>query len=248
MGDGTSQVTLRLFRLPISQFRLCPECNGGERRAGEPPAGSRRMTSAPRSARMRPHSSPDPSARSRTRRWSSRSASRAGQDFDPALHECLSASQVGFREPAAQVDAIDRIQRPREVRFIAIRQRRVDTHATLEAGVRSGPLFVTSGHSLLRLKRLTDAAWYGVEDVSVWVHSRGERPHDVVHAVDVDVDVDGDGQPHPLARRQDRAEEVTLPAFLDLVALLDLDDAATPVGHTEGNVHVLNDAWLQAFA
>ena len=44
------------------------------------------------------------------------------------------------------------------------------------------------------------------------------------------------------------AEEVALPALLQAVALLHLDDDAAPVGHAVGNVDVLDDAGLQAVA
>ena len=44
------------------------------------------------------------------------------------------------------------------------------------------------------------------------------------------------------------ALKVALPAFFDLVALLDLDDAAAPVGHRIGDHDVLDDAGLQAVA
>src|SRR6267142_2205792 len=57
-----------------------------------------------------------------------------------------------------------------------------------------------------------------------------------------------DRQPHALTGGQDGAQEIALPAFFDLVALLDLDDAAAPIGHAVRDVDVLNDAWLQPFA
>src|SRR4029077_5054204 len=42
--------------------------------------------------------------------------------------------------------------------------------------------------------------------------------------------------------------EVTLPTFLDPIALLDLNDCPSPVGHAVGDVDVHDNAWLHAFA
>ena len=78
----------------------------------------------------------------------------------------------------------------------------------------------------------------------MWVDARGEGPHDVIHRVDVHVRVHGNGEPHALIARKNCGQEITLPAFFDLVALLDLDNASTPIGHAVRNVDVLDDTRL----
>src|ERR1700759_4961527 len=66
-----SITTPRLPALCVANRRLTPACSGGSARDGAPPGGSTRITSAPRSARKRPHISPLPSAMSITRTPSS---------------------------------------------------------------------------------------------------------------------------------------------------------------------------------
>ena len=58
-------------RCAVAKRRLTPSCSGACARDAAPPGGSTRMTSAPRSARKRPHISPLPSAMSITRTPSS---------------------------------------------------------------------------------------------------------------------------------------------------------------------------------
>ena len=80
------------------------------------------------------------------------------------------------------------------------------------------------------------------------IHARGQAPHDVVHRIRIDVLRHRDREPHALRARQRGGEEVALPALVDLVALLHLDDAAAPVGHAVRDHHVLHDAGLQPLA
>src|SRR5438034_2598293 len=260
-ADPRSQVTPRLFtfaaihRMERSLFSTSPT-NGGCSRSASPPGGSTFTTSAPRSARVRPHTAPPRSARSRTRQpprsegscVASALAAVAGEGLDPAVHDRLRASDLRIVEPLLRVDAIDRVDRPHEVVLVAVRHRRVDGHAALEAGVHAGPLLVAGGEALLRDERLADSAEQRIEDVGARVHPCREAPDDLVHVVDVDVAVDCDREAHALAARHGRNEEVAGPAVLPFVALLQLDDAAAPVGHRVWDVHVLHDARLQPFA
>ena len=87
-----------------------------------------------------------------------------------------------------------------------------------------------------------------VEDVGPRIDPRGQAPHHVVHRIGIGVLAHRDGEPHALRAREDGGEEVALPALVDLVALLDLDDGAAPVGHAVGDHHVLDDAGLQPVA
>ena len=135
-----------------------------------------------------------------------------------------------------------------EVLLVAEGHGGINAHAALEARVGGRPLLLAGGHALLRLEGLADAAGQRVDDVCVRVHARRQTPHDVVHAVDVHVGADGDGEAHPLVAGEDGGEEVALPALLDAVALLDLDDAAAPVRQAVRDVDILNDAGLQALA
>src|SRR5262249_61484171 len=73
------------------------------------------------------------------------------------------------------------------------------------------------------------------------------RSH-IVHRIGIDVLAHGDGEPHALRAGQGGGEEVALPALVDLMALLHLDDAAAPIGHAVRDHHVLDDARLQAGA
>src|SRR5438309_1170764 len=259
--DARSQVTPRLFTFAASHgmerslFSTSPT-NGGCTRSASPPGGSTFTTSAPRSARMRPHTAPLRSARSRTRQpprsegscVAFRLAAVPGERLDPAVHDGLRARDLGLVEPLLRIDAVDGIDRPHEVVLVAVRHRRVDRHAALEAGVHAGPLLVAGGEALLRDERLADAAEERIQDVGARVHARREAPNDLVHVVDVDVAVDGDREPHALAAGHRGDEEVSGPAVLPLVPLLQLDDAAAPVGHRERDVHVLHDARLQPLA
>src|SRR5256886_4830130 len=203
-ADVRSQVTPRLFTFAASHgmeralFSTSPT-NGGCMRSGSPPGGSTFTTSAPRSARMRPHTAPLWSARSRTRQCPPRSegscvafvlAAVPGERFDPAMHDGLRAGDLGIVEPLLRIHAVDRVDRPHEVVLVAVRHRRVDGHAALEARVHAGPLLVAGGGALLRDEGLTDAAEERVEDVGPRVHARGEAPDDLVHVVDVDVGID----------------------------------------------------------
>src|SRR5579864_787616 len=124
----------------------------------------------------------------------------------------------------------------------------IDPHAALEPGIGCRPLLVASSHSLGGLEGLADSARNRVEDVGVGVNARRQAPDNVVHRVDINVGVDRDCEAHALAHGERGGQEVALPALLDLVALLDLDDATAPVGHAEGDVDVLHDAWLQPLA
>src|SRR6267378_5846536 len=272
-ADSRSHVTPRLFTFAASQGMersplLKSSMNGGCARSASPPGGSTFTTSAPRSARMRPHTAPERSARSKTRQpprsefAKPSSASPTGtpacvafvlaavprERLDPAVHDGLRARDLGIVKPLLRVDAVDRIHRPHEVVLVAVRHRRVDGHAALEARVHPGPLLVARGESLLGDEGLAHAPEQRVEDVGARVHPRREAPDDLVHVVDVDVAVDGDGEAHALAARHRGDEEVAGPAVLPLVALLQLDDAAAPIGHREWNVHVLDDAGLQPLA
>src|SRR5438552_3976207 len=182
-ADPRSQVTPRLFtfaaihRMERSLFSTSPT-NGGCSRSASPPGGSTFTTSAPRSARVRPHTAPPRSARSRTRQpprsegscVASALAAVAREGLDPAVHDRLRASDLRIVEPLLRVDAIDRVDRPHEVILVAVRHRRVDGHAALEAGVHAGPLLVAGGEALLRDERLADSAEQRVEDVGARVH------------------------------------------------------------------------------
>src|SRR5215469_7633453 len=61
---------------------LPPSSRGGKRRAGSPPGGSILITSAPRSARIRPQENPRGPVRSRTR-FASSSIGRIGKPSGP---------------------------------------------------------------------------------------------------------------------------------------------------------------------
>src|SRR5581483_5922475 len=158
------------------------------------------------------------------------------------------AVDVVVAEPLLEVDAVHGVDGAREVGFVAEGHGGVDAHAALEAGVRGGPVLLAGGHPLGGLEGLADAAGDRVQDFGVRVHAGRQRPHDIVHAVHVDIGVHSDGEAHALAAGEDGAEEVALPALLDLVPLLDLDDAAAPVGHAVWDVYVLDDPRLQALA
>src|SRR5216683_32528 len=56
-----------------------------------------------------------------------------GQHLHPALHQRLSARNICLAKPTAELHPVDRIQRPGEVRLVAVWQGRVDTHTTLKA-------------------------------------------------------------------------------------------------------------------
>ena len=60
--------------------------------------------------------------------------------------------------------------------------------------------------------------------------------------------IDHDRQPHPLARRHGRDQEVPDHAVVRLEPLLHLDDAAPPIGHAERDVDVLDDPRLETLA
>src|SRR5713226_2236034 len=177
-----------------------------------------------------------------------RLASSPSQRLDPAAHQRLAFGDVGAAQPFLEVDPVHRVHGAVEVLLVAERHRGVDTHAAFERGVGGGPFLVAGGHALGRLEGLPYATGQRVEDVHPRIHACGQRPHDVIHAVDVDIHVDGDGQAHALAAGQDAGQEVALPAVLDLVALLDLDNGPAPVGHAVGDIHVLDDAGLQPVA
>ena len=169
-------------------------------------------------------------------------------ELHPADHARLGVVDVLLGEEVLRLHLVDRIDRPQEVALVAERHRGIDAHAALEARVRRGPLLVARGHALGRHEGLAAAAGDRIEDVGLRIDARGQAPHHVVHRIGIDVLAHRDGEPHALRARQRRAEEVALPAFVDLVALLDLDDAAAPVGHAVGDHHVLDDAGLQPVA
>src|SRR6267143_4075381 len=185
--DARSQVTPRLFTFAAihgmerSLFSRATT-NGGCSRSGSPPGGSTLTTSAPRSARMRPHTAPLRSARSRTRQPPRSEGSRVasvlaavpGEGLDPAVHDRLRARNLGVVEPLLRVDAIDRVDGPHEIVLVPVGHRRVDGHAALEARVHAGPLLVTGGEPLLRDEGLADAAEQRVEDVGARIHPRRE--------------------------------------------------------------------------
>src|SRR5262245_6722679 len=177
-----------------------------------------------------------------------RSAPGAGERVDPSDHARARVLDVLPAEEVFRLDPIDGIDRTQEVALVAERYRGIDAHAALEIGVRGRPLLLPCGHALGRHEGLTAAARNRVEDVGARIYPRGEAPHDVVHRVGVDVLAHRDCKPHPLRAGERRGEEVALPAFIDLVALLDLDDASAPVGHAVGDHHVLHDARLQPLA
>ena len=74
-------MTPRLFALRTANERLVVPWNGGRRRERAPPGGSTRITSAPRSARKRPHVSPFSSAMSTTRKPASGASEVASSVF-----------------------------------------------------------------------------------------------------------------------------------------------------------------------
>src|SRR5437762_9927571 len=148
-ADPRSQVTPRLFtfaaihRMERSLFSTSPT-NGGCSRSVSPPGGSTFTTSAPRSARIRPHTAPLWSARSRTRQPPRSDASSCvasvlaavpRECLDPAVHDRLRASDLGVVEPLLRVHPIDRVDRPHEVVLVPLLHGRVDRHPTLEARV-----------------------------------------------------------------------------------------------------------------
>src|SRR6267143_3121870 len=192
-ADSRSHVTPRLFTFAASQGMersplLKSSMNGGCARSASPPGGSTFTTSAPRSARMRPHTAPERSARSRTRQPPRSEGSCValalaavpGERLAPAVHDRLRARDLGIVDPLLRVDAIDRIDRPHEVVLVPVRHRRVDGHPALETRVHAGPLLVASGEPLLGDEGLTDAAEERVEDVGARVHARREAPDDLV--------------------------------------------------------------------
>src|SRR6266550_4568746 len=198
--DFRSQVIARVL------FSTSPT-NGGCIRSASPPGASTFTTSAPRSARMRPHTAPERSARSKTRQPPRSDSSCVafvlaavpGERLDPAVHDGLGARDLGVVEPLLRIDAIDRIDRPHEVVLVPVGHRRVDGHAALEARVHACPLLVAGGETLFRDEGLADPAEQRVEDVGPRIHPRCEAPDDLVHVVDGDVAVDGDRETHALA-------------------------------------------------
>src|SRR6476619_2980392 len=177
-----------------------------------------------------------------------RSAPGAGERVDPPDHARARVLDVLPAEEVLRLDPIDRIHRTQEVALVAEWYRGIDAHAAFEIGIRGRPLLLPRGHAFGRHEGLTAAAGNRVEDVGARIHPRGEAPHDVVHRVGVDILAYRDCKPHALRAGERRGEEVALPAFIDLVALLDLDDTAAPVGHAVGDHHVLHDARLQPLA
>src|SRR2546423_2229380 len=183
--DPRSQVTPRLFTLAASHgmerslLETSPT-KGGWSRSGSPPGGSIFTTSAPRSARIRPHTAPERSARSRTRQpprsegscVASVLAAVPGERLDPAVHDGLRARDLGIVEPLLRIHAIDRVDRSHEVVLVAVRHRRVDGHPALEPRVHPCPLFVAGGETLLPDEGLADPAEQRVKDVGARVHPR----------------------------------------------------------------------------
>ena len=98
------------------------------------------------------------------------------------------------------------------------------------------------------MERLADSTGNRIQNVGVRIHSSGQAPHDVIHRIDIDVGVCRNREPHSLIACENRRQEIPLPAFFDLVPLLDLNNASAPVRHAERNIHVLNDARLQPLA
>ena len=131
-----------------------------------------------------------------------------------------------------------------KILLVAERNSRIDAHSAFKAGVRSSPFFLARGHAFLRLKRLPDAARQWIDDVSVGIHPRCQRPDNVIHAVDIDIRALSYRQAHALVARENRGQKVALPTFFDLVALLHLNDAAAPIGHGVRDVYVLDDPRL----
>src|SRR5574341_2452355 len=215
------------------------------------PRGSTLTTSAPRSASRRPASQPRRSVASTTRQALSTAAQlspRLCQGENPTGHARLHLRDLPRIEEVLRLDAVHRVNRAVEVLLVAERHGGIDSHAAFEKRVRGGPRFLAGRQSLGGHEVLAAAAWDRIEDVGLRVHARGEAPHDVVHRIDVDIVADRDGEAHALRARQDRREEIALPAFFDAVALLHLNDAAAPVGHAVRDVHVLDDSRLEPVA
>src|SRR2546421_4338466 len=162
-ADFRSQVTPRLFTFAASHgmeralFSTSPT-NGGCSRSASPPGGSIFTTSAPRSARIRPHTAPERSARSRTRQPPRSEGSCVapvlaavpGERLDPAVHDGLRTRDLGLVEPLLRIDAIDGIDGPHEVVLVPVWHGRIDRHAAFETSVHAGPLLVAGGQALLR--------------------------------------------------------------------------------------------------
>src|SRR5882762_1281283 len=158
-------------------------------------------------------------------------SSGARQNLNPTVHPFFRKIEFGLREELQRINFIDWINRTMEILFVTKRNRGVDSHSTFEASVRGRPLFVSGGHALLWLKRLTNTAGQRIDDVSMGVDPSGQTPNDIVHTVQVYVRTDCNRQPHALIARKHRRQKIALPSFFDLIALLDLDDAATPISH-----------------
>src|SRR5712671_2094970 len=158
-------------------------------------------------------------------------SSGARQHLNPTVHPFFRTVDFGLREELQRINLIDWINRTVEILFVTKRDSSVNSHSTFEASVRGRPLFVSGGHALLWLKRLTNTAGQRIDDVSMGVDPGGQTPNDIVHTVQIYVRTDCNCQPHALVAGQHRRQKIALPPFLNLVALLDLDDAATPVSH-----------------
>src|SRR5207249_1000410 len=87
-------------------------------------------------------------------------AAGPGEDLRPGLRlqQRLALRDLIRIEPCRRIHAIDRIDRPHEVLLEAVRNRRVDAHAALEADVHAGPLRAARGDALGWDERLARTA------------------------------------------------------------------------------------------
>src|SRR5579864_6359694 len=170
------------------------------------------------------------------------------QHLRPAAQERLPLDDLLRAEELLEPYPLDRVHRALEILVVPKWDGGVDPHAALEAGVHRRPLPVPRREALLGDEGLPRAAGNRIEDVRPRVHAGGQTPDDLVHVVDIDVIIDDDREAHPLTARHGRDEEVADHAVIGLEPLLDLDDAAAPIGHLVGDVHVLDDAGLEPFA
>ena len=164
------------------------------------------------------------------------------------MHAALGVLNILIGEPFLEIDSVHRINRPHEVAFVTERDRGIDAHAALEISIRCGPLSLAGGHALSGHERLAPAAWKRIDDISFWIDASGEIPNDVVHVIRIRVFADRDHQARTLRCCEDGGHEVTLPAFFNAVAFLDLNDGAAPIGHTVRNIDVHDQAGLHSFA
>src|SRR3974390_3028221 len=171
-------------------------------------------------------------------------AAAAGERGHPSVHPRFGVRDILRAEEVLRLHAIDRVDRPQEVAFVAERHRRIDAHAAFELRVRCGPLLVAGCHALGRHEGLPASAGDRIQNVGTRIDARGQAPHHVVHRIGIGVFAYRDGKPHALRTGQRGCEEIALPALVDLVALLHLDDTAAPVGHAVWDDDVLHDARL----